>query len=106
MSAVIAVVPVDPLVIVTRPEVPSATVTRFDTVALVVKVRFAPAGLAAPVGYTVKDPGAFDAFAVTLSTTEAAPLAGTPPCPATVTATEPFAATGVFGAPTPVVVSS
>jgi hypothetical protein len=71
----------------------------------VAKVRFAPLGLAAPEGYTVNDPAALEDLAVTLRTTEAAPLAGTPPVPAAVKVKVPFAVAAAFGTPTPVVVS-
>ncbi len=97
--------PLDPLVTVTCPAAPSATVTRFDSIERGVKETLAPAGRAEPAGYTVSAPGLRAFFAVTLRTTEAAPVTGTPPCPATVKDTEPFAATGVLGAPRPVVVS-
>ncbi len=95
----------DPFAIVTCPAVPSGTVTRLEMAMPAANVWFALAGSAAPAGYTVNAPDALEAVAVTLRTTDAAPLAGTPPCPATVNDTAPLAASGASGAPSPVVVS-
>src|SRR5580765_288997 len=67
----------------TLPLVPSLVMTRLGMTSPTVKLRFEVSGRALPVGQAVMYPAAVGLTAVRLSTTAPAPIAGTPPRPAT-----------------------
>src|SRR5664279_4415803 len=99
-------VPGDPLYSATAPSAPTGARTRFGTVCPAVKFRFEARGRGEPEAYPVMNPPAVGAVTVTFSTTADTPVAGTPPCPVTLTATVAPARTAAAGAPVPDRVSS
>src|SRR5664279_3996420 len=96
-------VPGDPLYSATAPSAPTGARTRFGMVCPAVKFRFEARGRGEPEAYPVMNPPAVGAVTVTFSTTADTPVAGTPPCPVTLTATVAPARTaaGGFGSVAP-----
>src|SRR5664279_1245574 len=99
-------VPGDPLYSATAPSAPTGARTRFGTVCPAVKFRFEASGRGEPEAYPVMTPPALGALTVTFSTTADTPVAGTAPCPVTLTATVAPGRTAAAGAPVPDRVSS
>ncbi len=67
----------------TWPPEPTPTTTRLATVWPAVKFRFEASGAGAPVGKTVRKPGALGFVTVTFMTTAETPVEGTPMRPVT-----------------------